>query len=85
MIRDGPLYAIQAPTRNSSKDSLLEFGRQTKVICPINGTTNTTSGATIAIEDGGTAVPLTYRPSPMPAETTALLVVDVQKEYWSHW
>jgi len=35
-------------------------------------------------DDSNETTPMCCRPSPLPAESTALLIVDVQPEYWSN-
>jgi nicotinamidase-related amidase len=98
-IRDGPLYSLSAPDRNESNECLLEYEKQQQLLQqarqqteevgdnsnnnnnsspPSTGLSPTTS--TSQLEDYFAP----HKPSPLKAEKTALLIVDVQPEYWSN-
>ncbi|KAL3929078.1 MAG: hypothetical protein SGARI_004858 [Bacillariaceae sp.] len=68
-IRDGPLYSVNAPERNESAECLLEYEAQQRKA----------AGMDDVIERGEAG-----NTAPLKAETTALLIVDVQPEYWSN-
>ena len=95
-IRDGPLFALTAPERNESQECLTEYEKQQAELLeqqqqqqsrdasptipqpqsPQSRTISTTS----VIDDYFAP----HKPSPIQAEKTALLIVDVQPEYWGH-
>ena len=91
-IRDGPLYSANAPERNESAECLLEYeaqkrkaagidaieSREVENTAPSDGPLATTSASQL---DNYFAP---HKPAPLKAETTALLIVDVQPEYWSN-
>jgi nicotinamidase-related amidase len=86
VIRDGPLYSAQAPSRNSSSEYLLDYGRNVIGDAIVSGPDDIIQCGAAIVQNGTDMVNqfLPRRPSPMPAETTALLIVDVQPEYWSN-
>ena len=93
-IRDGPVYAISAPERNISKECLTEYEQQVlqqeqkqqqqqqqqQCTASSSSSPTTTTAATPSAEDYFAS----HTPSPCQAEKTALLIVDVQPEYWGH-
>jgi nicotinamidase-related amidase len=99
-IRDGPLYSLSAPERNESNECLLEYEQQQLRLQELQQAGASNSGVTITsntketdINNAFSGTTLTseledyfapHKPSPLKAETTALLIVDVQPEYWSH-
>ena len=82
-IREGPLYSPQTPYRNSSNEYLLDYGRNATAVTSF--TEAIQGGAGIFDDSNETSNQLLQHfVSPMAAETTALLIVDVQPEYWSN-
>jgi nicotinamidase-related amidase len=90
-IRDGPIYSLSAPDRNESNECLLEYEQQQQrlqqlqqaaAIDHTNKTFNGISNSNLTSQLEDYFAP--HKPSPLKAEKTALLIVDVQPEYWSH-
>jgi len=67
-IKDGPIYNW-TKLKESSRD--------------YNEASNSTDSVLLE-DDSNVSSPMCCRPSPLPAESTALLIVDVQPEYWSN-
>ncbi|KAG7357267.1 isochorismatase hydrolase [Nitzschia inconspicua] len=95
-IRDGPIYAPLAPERNKSNECLLEYERQQQLLQQARAEREQrSSNSTTTFSPEPRLSPTTstsqlddyfapHKPAPLKAETTALLIVDVQPEYWSH-
>ena len=92
-IRDGPIYSTTAPERNESSQCLLEYeAHQQATAAAAAAAAAAGAAATTASSPTGTMDATTttddyfasHKPSPLPAETTALLIVDVQPEYWTN-
>ena len=67
-IKDGPIYNWTKPNDSSNDDN--------------DGLSSMDSA--LSEDDSNVSSPSCRRPSPLPAESTALLIVDVQPEYWSN-
>jgi nicotinamidase-related amidase len=70
-IKDGPIYNWTKTKEYSSYD---------------NDALSIADDSVLSEDDSNVSLssPIYCRPSPLPAETTALLIVDVQPEYWSN-
>jgi nicotinamidase-related amidase len=94
-IRDGPVYSLSAPERNESQECLTEYEKQQADLLDQQqqqrqsqqhdssspqSRTNSRTVSTASVDDYFAP----HKPAPCQAETTALLIVDVQPEYWSH-
>jgi nicotinamidase-related amidase len=92
-IRDGPIYSVNAPERNESNECLLEYEAQQRKAAGMEDTESRQTGNIRATASSTSPTTSTsqleeyfapHKPAPLKAETTALLIVDVQPEYWSN-